>query len=66
MYAVAQNAALEIRTYRPSYRKPIVSTLSIGPGAPGPKTTLPTGLVTDVDHLTNFFWLTITNSPASR
>jgi hypothetical protein len=66
MFAVAQKAAVEIRTTRPSYRKPPTATLSIGTGGAAKKTTLPKGLVPDVDHLSNFFQLTVTNSAGKQ
>lgn len=62
LYAVAQQSAVEIRTYRPAYSEPVVATLSFGQGAPTKTITLPTGLVTKADQLSKFFRLSVTDS----
>ena len=62
VYVVAQKAAVEIRTLRTDYTKPIGATLSVGEGATATKTTLPSSLFTHVDSIDDFFTLGVTNS----
>jgi hypothetical protein len=62
MFVVAEKAAVEIHTDRPAYDKPVNATLSIGSGDSATKVTLPTGLITDVNSLSKFFSITVTNS----
>ena len=62
VYAVAEQAAFEIRTLRgKSYRDPINATLTVGEGASKTTTTLPSTLFANVNDLNKFFEFTITN-----
>jgi hypothetical protein len=62
VYVVAQKAAVEIRTQRTDYTKPIDATLSVGEGATATKTALPSSLFSHVDTIDNFFTLGVTDS----
>jgi len=63
IYTVAEKAAFEVRTLRgASYRDPIKATLTVGEGADQKTTDLPSELFKDVDHLSKFFSMKVTNS----
>jgi hypothetical protein len=62
VYVVAQKAAVEIRTLRTDYTKPIGATLAVGSGDTATKTALPSSLFTHVDTIDNFFTLGVTDS----
>src|SRR6188768_1772453 len=59
LYAVAEKAALEIKTRRASYHDPITATLTVNSGSTKKTSQLPAGLVSSIGTLNKFFTVTV-------
>jgi hypothetical protein len=59
LYAVAEKAALEIKTRRASYHDPITATLTVNSGSTKKTSQLPAGLVSSIGTLDKFFTVTV-------